>query len=309
MALNNPTQAFKIFLQQQNLEGAKLLLMVSGGVDSIVLLHVATQVVKPENLAVFHLNHNARPEAQKDEFFVQNLCSKLNIKFYSQLLYPGINKNSASRSRDQENQWRKERQQLSANAASNFGAVRILTAHHATDLVETMIFRLTKGSGPGGLAPFDVSTKPFWQLPKQTLLDYATEHQLEWREDDSNLNTKFERNLIRSQVLPALRKITPNLEQVFVREAKTFNQLQQFLTNQLQTQCQTELDDKAIALEKFTQLEPIMQAELLRTIAIKTPSQSELEDCLKWLTNKPQGNSEKMIGGTQLKLQQNQLYW
>ncbi len=293
---------FQTFLQQQNLEGEKLLLMISGGVDSMVLLHVVAQVVAPELLSVFHLDHNTRVNSTNDSLFVQNICSKNNIKFYGEKLDTQPEKNI-------EASWRSERKRLTLKAASNFGATKILTAHHATDLVETMIFRLTKGAGPSGLSPFDNSIKPFWNIHKQALINYAKQHQLEWQEDSSNFNTKFERNLIRLEILPVLKKITPNLEQVFVREAKTFSQLQNFVETQLQTLCSLEIEQKIIALEKFINLHPTLQNELLRTIATKTPSQSELEDCLKWLLHNPRGNSQKNIGGTNLKIKSGTLTW
>lgn len=293
---------FQTFLQQQNLEEEKLLLMISGGVDSMVLLHVAAQVVAPELLSVFHLDHNTRVNSTNDSLFVQNVCSKNKIKFYGEKL-------TSSPEQNIEASWRGERKRLALKAAEDFDAATILTAHHATDLVETMIFRLTKGAGPNGLSPFDTTTKPFWETPKQALVDYAEIHKLEWKEDSTNLNTKFERNLIRLEILPVLKKITPNLEQVFVREAKTFSQLQNFVETQLQTHCSLEIEQKIISLEKFINLHPTLQAEFLRTIATKIPSQSELEDCLKWLLNNPKGNSEKIIGETNLQIKAGEIIW
>ena len=300
--MSNVASIFSQFLKSSNLETAKLLLMVSGGVDSMVLLDLALKSLPADQLAVFHLDHNARLDSGKDLNFVQNLCSKNNIKFYSEKLdtQPLINVEAP---------WREERKRLSQKAADDFGATKILTAHHATDLTETMIFRLTKGAGPNGLSPFDISTKPFWNMAKQTLLKYAQEHQLEWQEDVTNLNTKFERNLIRAEVLPTLRKITPNLETVFVRESETFAQLQDFLSQQLNFSCQTELKQKSITLKKFLDLHPALQREFLRAVALKIPSQAELDDCLKWLHNEPQGNSIKKIGGTLLGVKTNHLYW
>jgi|GEM_PF-577832 len=291
-------EVFTTFLQHQKLEDKKLLLMVSGGVDSAVLLHVAVQVVKPEYLAVLHVNHNTRNEAREDELFVQNLCSKLNIKFYNEILKPitgsGI-----------ETQWRTLRQELSAKTAKDFGAAIVLTAHHATDLVETMIFRLTKGCGPAGLSPFDTSTKPFWEIPKQALLDYAKAHQLEWKEDITNLNTKFKRNLIRAEVLPSLRSITPNLENVFVRESQTFLEIEEYLQNQAQLL----LKDNKLSLDIFLACPPALQKTCLRSMATKIPSQAEIDDCLKWLTGNPAGNSKKQIGDTKLTLKAGVIIW
>lgn len=293
---------FQTFLQQQKLEEDRLLLMVSGGVDSVALLHVAAQVVATENLAVFHLNHGARNNAESDADFVDRKCAEHKVTFINALLDFVPEKNI-------EAEWRQVRQEAAQEAAQDFGAARILTAHHATDLTETMIFRLTKGTGPDGLSPFDTSTKPFWNVPKQALIDYAKAHKLEWREDESNLNTNFERNLIRAEVLPVLRKITPNLEAVFVREAKTFAEVSNFLETELQKQCGDFLKNQSMPLKDFLNLHVALQTQLLRTIATSPTSQSEIEDCLKWLCGNPAGNSQKAIGGTKLEIKQKQVTW
>jgi len=295
-------QAFTTFLQQQKLEGERLLLMVSGGVDSVVLLHVAAQVVATENLAVFHLNHGTRNNAKSDADFVDRKCAEYKVTFINALLDFVPEKNI-------EAEWRQARQEAAQEAAQNFAAARILTAHHATDLTETMIFRLTKGAGPDGLSPFDTSTKPFWNVPKQALVEYAQAHKLKWQEDESNLNTNFERNLIRAEVLPVLRKITPNLEAVFVREAKTFAEVSDFLETEMQTQCGDFLKNQSMPLKDFLNLHAALQTQLLRTIATSPTSQSEIEDCLKWLHGEPQGNSKKSIGGRELTIKSGEVIW
>lgn len=268
----------------------------------MVLLDVASKVLSTDQISVFHLDHGLRNESKENEIFVQNICSTLEIKYYTKKL-------SAVPKANTESNWRKSRQTLSAQAAQDFGATRILTAHHATDLVETIIFRLTKGAGPAGLSPFDTSTKPFWEVPKEALLKYAQDHNLEWREDVTNQETKHERNLIRHEVLPHLRKITPNLEKVFVKEAEIFGEVQDFIKTELQHRCQTELKARSIPLSKFLNLPPILQKEFLRKIAGTTPSQSEINDTLRWLINEPQGQSQKPMGAVVLRIERQQIHW
>ena len=180
-----------------------------------------------------------------------------------------------------------------------------MTAHHATDLVETMIFRLTKGCGPNGLSPFEINTKPFWQIPKIELITYAKANKLKWNEDMTNKEIVHERNLIRHNVIPELRKITPNLEQVFVRESKIFAGISDYLAQEVRQKA----DKKSISLEKFLKLPLALQTELLREISQKITSTSEINDCLKWLKNEPDGNSQKFIGGTELSLIKGEIIW
>jgi tRNA(Ile)-lysidine synthase len=289
---------FVEFLTQENLAERKILLAISGGVDSMVLFEVAQRTVNPKHLAVFHLDHGTRTQSKKDCEFVQKMCSEKKIAFYGDKLDTVPEKNK-------EKSWRDERNHRSQLASKHFKAKRILTAHHATDLVETMIFRLTKGTGLAGLSPFDISTKPFWNVPKSEIEAYAKKHKLKFVQDKSNNDTEFERNLIRHKVVPHLRKITPNLEKVFVTEAEIFSETAKFV----QLEMKRHLQSKNIALEVFLELHPTLQKEFLRHIASKTPSSSEVDDCLKWICGSPKGNSIKSIGGTPLKIVSQKLTW
>jgi tRNA(Ile)-lysidine synthase len=281
--------AFQDFLESQKLKDKKILLQVSGGVDSMVLLAIASKFFLPEKIAVFHLDHQARKNSDEDLLFVQNICSKKGVQFYGERVQQEICKNK-------EALWRKIRIEKARAAAKDFGAERILTAHHATDLVETMIFRLTKGCGPEGLSPFDTTTKPFWNIPKSDLVSYAQKNKISWREDASNLNKKFKRNKIRHEILPILRTINPNLEKVFIRESEIFKGAQLLIEEAL-GKAKPPLD-----LKIFQAWPKTLKTTFLRKNTLQTPSFSEIEDALKWLDHKPKGGSEKMIGGEKFKI-------
>ncbi|MCF7905994.1 tRNA lysidine(34) synthetase TilS [Candidatus Gracilibacteria bacterium] len=300
--MNLLEKTFIKFLKHENLTGKKLLLSVSGGVDSMVLLHVASKTISTALLSVFHLDHGARAQSKKDLLFVQKNCSIKKIKFYEEHLKTLPAKN-------REEFWRKERKRLSQKAQKDFGAVRILTAHHATDLVETMLFRLTKGCGAGGLSPFDTSTKPFWNVPKSDIEQYAKKYNVQYITDESNEDVTYERNLIRHKVVPELRKITPNLEKVFVTESEIFGETEKFIMHSVGTCHGMSLQTRNRALPEFLALPVILQSEFLRLIAKRPPSFDETSDCLRWLHNNPKGNSTKTIGGTKIQLKQNMLHW
>ena len=95
-----------------------------------------------------------------------------------------------------------------------------------------------------------------------------------------------------------------------VKEAQVFAETQDFLLTQLGLAIsaqQTSLT--SLPLEAFLSLHPILQKEWLRSVATSTPSQAELNDCLKWLLNEPEGHSRKTIGGTQLTLRRQEICW
>lgn len=305
MSKKNLETIFKNFLKIENLVNKKLLLCVSGGVDSRVLFNIALKTVKPQNLAVFHLDHNTRESSQNDFNFVEKLCSESNIKFFGEVL-PCL-QNSTKMKKGLEAFWREERKKRTKTIAKKWDAKRILTAHQASDFCETMIFRMTKGTGLSGLFPFDIATKPLWQISKSQIEAYAQENNLKWVEDPSNENLDLERNLIRKKIMPHLRKITPNLEKVFLREAQIFQNTQNFIDESIFKL--VNLKNQKLELKSFQKFSLILQQEFLRKIAKKTPSFSEIEDCLKWLNKNPNGGSTKKIGETELLLNKGTLKW
>lgn len=283
------------FLFHEHIEGENIGIAVSGGVDSIALLHLIRKCANPEQIFVLHVHHGTRSQCDTEWDMVEKMCKTLKIKFIGKKIANIPQKN-------QESLWRNERKNFFEKCVKTHSLNRVLTAHHATDLVETMIWRLTKGCGVSGLSPFDISTKPLWNIAKTDIEKYAKENNLKWCEDESNLNTNFERNLIRHEVLPNLRKITPNLEQVFVRESEIFSDVSNFIKRSLPN-----IDP--IERKKFLELSPTIQSEFLRRIAKKTPSASEIEDCLRWISGDIKGGSEKMIGGTKITFKEKFLKW
>lgn len=293
----NPEQVFVSFLEKEALQGKKILLMVSGGVDSMVLLHSAVQTISADLLHIFHLNHNTRKDSREDALLIETIAKKYGIGCTVQKLtkIPTENK---------ELFWRKERKRLAQDCLEQEDCTRALTAHHATDLAETMIFNLTKGCGLSGLSPFDLSTKPFWSLPKTALLEYAHKHKLHWNEDSSNQDTDFSRNKIRHQVLPVLREITPNLEQVFVKERMLLGELDLYLKEQVQYLAQ----QKSITKADFLMLPQYLKISLLHFMAQNT-SLDEISDCLRWIEEGKEGGKEKKVGECTIKLKQGILSW
>lgn len=289
---------FQNFIKSHRLENSNLLLLVSGGVDSMTMLDVAVQVHKPEKIHVLYFHHQTRSENDQEWELIESVCERHGVKFRGEKL-DKIDQN-------QEEKWRNLRKEFSTKYAQKHEISHILTAHHATDLIETMIFRLTKGCGVSGLSPFDTSTKPFWQTPKSELIAYAEQNDLEWMEDPTNAENDHERNLIRNEVLPVLRQITPNLEKVFVNESKIFGDTADYMAQQVAA---IPLGKGGVTLQEFRKLHPILQTELLRSLCDRSPSMSEMEDFLRWITNKPQGGSQKELGGTQFQVRDKCLVW
>lgn len=193
----------------------KLLVAVSGGVDSMVLLHICLQ--HHWDISVAHCNYGLRGEdSVQDELFVKNYCLENKIPFFcknfdTKKIQETTHQSIQMLARELRYDFFKE-----LMTAHNFDF--LLTAHHQTDQVETILLNFIRGTGITGLRgilPISEKNKtirPLFNFSKKEILQYANLYQLLWREDVSNTQNKYLRNIIRNQVLPIFREINPSLE-------------------------------------------------------------------------------------------------
>jgi tRNA(Ile)-lysidine synthetase-like protein len=191
-----------------------LLLAVSGGADSVALLHWARRASAASGgrIAVAHINHNLRPSSGGDQAFVADLCRRFGIPCFERALDP-----AARPARESVEMWaRRERYAFFEAAAGRSGADWVLTAHHRDDLVETFFQRLGRGTGPRGLKgiPFRRGkvVRPFLDRSRAEILEYLRLCDASWREDESNLDVRIDRNWYRHAYLPGLRDRDPDLD-------------------------------------------------------------------------------------------------
>lgn len=211
------------FVNKQKLfqPGERILLAVSGGIDSMVLLHLFQQT--DFDFAVAHCNFQLREaESDGDETFVRQIAGQMQrplfVKTFETEVYSvnnGISIQMAAR--DLRRAWFEE---LLLKKKYD----KIATAHHLNDSLETAIFNLARGTGIAGLQGIlpkkDTYIRPLLFATRDMIANYATNQQIEWREDRTNISTKYSRNLIRHQVIPELKKINPNLEFTFAQTSE-----------------------------------------------------------------------------------------
>jgi tRNA(Ile)-lysidine synthase len=201
-------------LNRLGVSGAKLGVAVSGGADSVFLLH-ALRSVHDGPLVVLHVNHGLRGAASDaDEAFVRCLAGDLPCYVAEGGVVVGNLEQSCRRARLQLfSQWR---------AA---GAVDwVATGHTASDQAETVLLRLLRGTGPTGLRGVLPRTKsglvrPLLGVSREAVREYLRRHGLAWREDASNDDPRFLRNRVRKELLPLLRDLSPAVEGHLVRLA------------------------------------------------------------------------------------------
>ncbi len=190
----------------------RLLLAVSGGLDSICLAHYFIknrEALGIEWLGIAHVHHGLRVgTADRDAAFVEAFAKSHDIPFFLKKLDGDALKSAEG---SLEENARDARYKALQEAAENCDA--IVTAHHAGDQAETMYMRLRRGTTLAGLKGIQEVRgniyRPFLNVTRAELLAYARENNLEWCEDESNSDVKFARNKVRHEFLPQLEKECP----------------------------------------------------------------------------------------------------
>ena len=226
----NLLHQFNQYIQQHSLfqKNDRLLIAVSGGVDSIVLCELCH--LSGFHFEIAHCNFQLRGEDSKaDEILVMETAKKYNVKLHSTkfdtLTYAAENKtNIQIAARQLRYDW--------FNVIAKGNAIsHILTAHHANDNAETIAMNFFKGTGINGLIGMQIKsggiggkiTRPLLFATKQTLKDFALEKNLAWREDVSNASDKYTRNYFRNELLPSIEKVIPHVEENLIENIDRFS--------------------------------------------------------------------------------------
>lgn len=178
---------------------SNLVVAVSGGVDSVVLLHKLVQ--EKQSLIVAHFDHGIREDSAADARFVEALAKKYSLDFER-----GEGKLGVKASEDQA---RQSRHSFMRSVRDKYHADKIATAHHGDDVIETAIINILRGTrrrGMSSLRDTTVYSRPLLNWSKRQIYDYALEHHLEWVEDETNWSDTYLRNRIRHRLVPLLRQ-------------------------------------------------------------------------------------------------------
>ena len=223
-----------------------LLLAISGGIDSVVLAHLLYQA--KFKFALAHCNFGLRgQDSIDDEKFCMDLAKSFQCPFYS------IKFNTQQFAEDSKLSIQIAARQLRYNYFSEIMQLHtfkyLVTAHHLDDNIETVFSNILRETGIRGIQgmslKFRYTIKPLLNFTKRDILKFATQYNIEYREDSSNNDTKYKRNQIRHNIIPALQDIQPSLYTVFKKNIQIWQQENNFIESQIE-----ELKNKLITYNK-----------------------------------------------------------
>ncbi|MDR2121485.1 MAG: tRNA lysidine(34) synthetase TilS [Flavobacteriaceae bacterium] len=246
----------------------KYLLAISGGVDSMVLLHLFLH--SPYIFSVAHCNFQLRgEESSLDEQLVHEYCKKYDIKFFVKTFDTlQLKKNRESvemLARDLRYNYFKE-------LLDDYQFDYLVTAHHLNDNIETFFINLLRGSGLKGLAGMQEENnavlRPLLCFSRREIMDFAIENKIGWREDQTNQTLDYLRNKIRHKIIPELEGINPVFLHQAEKSMKIIGEAQQFIeekTQELKTEAQIFRKEKitAFSLEKLKKAEFVLAYNFL----------------------------------------------
>lgn len=289
---NNPFTAAQQILQTHIQPGQHLAVALSGGVDSVVLLHILARLsdMMHFSLSAVHVHHGISRNAGLWSQFCCNLCHSLDVPIY--VAYLQIRKENGL---SLEAVAREQRYQVFNRSYGDF----VVLAQHRDDQAETLMLQLLRGAGVRGLSAMPIIRKqsrqaapqilrPLLHVSRHSIETYARHNHLNWIDDESNDSTAYNRNFLRHEIFPRLSQRYPNYSATLQRASEHLSE-SLLLLDELaiidSAQC---LQADKLIVDQLRSLSPSRAKNLLRHILIKQgaalPSSAKLEELLQQLS-------------------------
>jgi len=250
----------------------KVVIGVSGGPDSMVLLDLLTKIRDSYNLTLIcaHVNHNKRLESEIEKEELKKYCNENNILFE----YRKIDRWGED---NFHNEARLARYNFFEEIIEKYDAKYLMTAHHADDLMETILMRIARGSTLKGYAGFSkilqknnyVIVRPLITKTKDELIEYANENNIKYSIDKSNNEDCYTRNRYRHHILPFLKNEDKNVHKKFLKFSQTLFETSEFLENETKKVFNRIVQDGTINLYELEKENKLIQTKIIYSILEK----------------------------------------
>lgn len=274
---------------------ATIIVGLSGGPDSICLLHLLKQIQEEKSLTIIaaHLDHQWRAESAQDALWCQNICQQWDISYISMKAseLPFQPKNNGSK----EALGRQLRCYFFDMLVKQYHAFAIALAHHQDDQIETFFIRLLRGTSLAGLTGIKLFDngyfRPLLSCTKQEILQYLETRDITYLIDQTNQSSQFLRNRIRHNLLPELENIDQRWKTSIPGCIKNLQKAHDFIQQQAITTLQNislQSDMKTVNIELFLQQHEILQHQILMNLLIThkiplTPSTPLFQEIIRFL--------------------------
>lgn len=229
----------------------------------MALLHYLINNYK-DKLIVAHINHNVRKQSNTEELFLSNYCKDNNITFECMKI-------TEYKENNFENEARKKRYKFYKEILTKYNSSYLFLAHHADDLMETIIMKITRGSNINGYAGIKKISyqdnyyivRPFLDYTKQDILEYIKKYNITYYDDYTNNDITYTRNRIRHNIIPLLKKEDINIHKKFIKYSNTLNEYNDYINYEVNNIIKDIYINNTLYLDKFNIMHPFIKKNIL----------------------------------------------
>lgn len=242
---------------------------VSGGPDSMALLNIFLELRKEIdlNLVCAHINHNVRKESSDEEKFLNEFCNMNGISFE-------VMKIDSYGDDNFQNEARTKRYEFFKHLIDKYHSKYLFTAHHADDLIETILMRISRGSSLKGYSGFQKEVnmdnykiiRPLISKTKDQILRYNKDNKVKYVTDLSNEKDEYTRNRYRKYILPFLKKEDPNIHEKFEKFSSVLLEYNSYLEKQAKKDMKEVYVQQTLNINKYLKTEDIIQKKIINLI-------------------------------------------
>ncbi len=292
--------------------GSRVLCAVSGGSDSVCLLHLLWTQREALGLEVFaaHYEHGLRgEESLRDAAFAEAFCRERGIPCVVE--HGDVSAYAAAHHLGIEEAARELRYAFLERTADALGCDRIATAHNADDNAETLLLNLVRGSGLRGLCGIPPQrgriVRPLLEMTRAEIEEYLRENGLSHAEDASNGDPRFRRNRIRHEVMPVMREMNPAFAVTAAATARLLRQDEDCLEAQAADFVERQVRDNSVPVEELIALHPAIASRVVKMLCDRSVSHEHVEDVLTFCRGTGFGYLD--LPGQRLRREQGRLYF